>query len=341
MMKFTVDRSLSRVAPKGPLFVDVGDGIGVQKNLVPVVTPQNGCNPMSPSLPDTKQPLFKERIIPRDFIPSQKLQKVHGHLADKMDDIDQADKALFDMQQMKTTIKRRGYFHCKVKIIQKARELMVKCKKNGLVQLITNFKDIELSWAEDHSDENAKKLWQALFGQFNTKVEDPSHSEVAVRHVMSKLCLKHDQAGAEDWKASQREPGKKGPSSCVEKLMSECKGQIVRLECRPGKLIHGHSLVCVASEKAKLDHNLPKWWTREKHTFYPFFKTFTPSAITQDDKKAKLLARIQVSSYESEWTDDEDDAQPLQDDPFHDAIETHTLLTSLESFCFQQAFQFH
>lgn len=346
LMKFAGDAAMLKAVTKGT-FVDIGNGVGIKENIVPNIASKNGERLVSLSVPDTKKPSRNKKIIPRDLIPSSKLQKVHGHLADKTDNVNEAEKARGEMQQMKTTIKRRGNNYYRVKIIQKARQLMVKCKKNGLEQLVSNFKDIELSWADDHSDANAEKLWQALFGQFDTEKNKPSHQELAARHVMSKLHLKYDQEEAEDWKATQRKPGAKGPSSCVETLMSECKGHIVRLACRPGRMIHGHSLVCVASKKAKIEHNLPKRWCRENGTFHPFFKTFTPSKITQDEKKVKLLERMQISSKtDTEWSDNEDEDGPQgtncgdmqEDHPLDASCDTHTLSNSSESSVFNRPF---
>ena len=245
----------------------------------------------------------KKKVIARDLVPKRKVKLVHGALASGSASEEDAEKAMKELQMMKSLIKDRGNNCYKIAMVKRARELHVRCKKNDMDQLVATFKDLQLSWFQDCSDENAEKVWQCIHGQFDSKPNELTHSELAAKRVMEQLGLAYDEENAEEWKKEQkkqRKPKARPPSSCVEAIMAQCRGHCVRLACKSGRERHGHSLVCVANHEAKMKHNLKDRWKREPGKFYPFFNIYTPSAIVLEPSRVARIER-NLESSKSGW----------------------------------------
>jgi flavin-binding protein dodecin len=216
--------------------------------------------------------------LPRDFLPTEAIKEKHvtPFLSDKNSITELAlQKVKMEGMQSDLRAKLSGKLKKKIHIWAKKEQVFIipisdkeETRRVGSVRaLVGKFKDLSTSWKNDPSPCNAKKLWMALFGNFDSEV---NWAAELAKKTMDELNWHYNDPEVKS------ENGKviKG---FVERYCTQMKGELVRAVLREGEMHHGWSLGLTRSDAQKKSMN--KHWKRKAGVFYPFFRRHKPSKM--------------------------------------------------------------
>jgi hypothetical protein len=150
------------------------------------------------------------------------------------------------------------------RMLEKALSLNMKFKGSR----INKHHDIKKSWREDGSDENAKKMYAVMFGDYEEK--NAAWSKTMEREFMES----NDREYIADKRKGEQERSKKG---CYEKIITKAKTNVVRLMNRDTRACIYMSLP--QAEAVKIPQSERTKTRRKRGDFY-IVDTVTVSAVS-------------------------------------------------------------
>jgi len=143
-----------------------------------------------------------------------------------------AMQKLEELNIEKQSIKNKAKQYFYLEMQRKASQIGMKYKNSsGDVLPVSNYKDIALSWKQDHSDKNAQNMYELMYGQFE-KRSPYWRSELEIE-LMHDLNLKYN---AEENDEISNNTG------CISKLITAAKTEVVKTMNSVGKNFHGRSI---------------------------------------------------------------------------------------------------
>lgn len=125
---------------------------------------------------------------------------------------------------------------------------------------VGGWSDLQQSWREDHSKENGKRVWMALFGTFDGKDGKKYLDDLEVH------CLKRMGWVYED---NTSQGDSKKPRGFIQKMISQQKGEVVRQVLEPVQINEGIT-VGITRNKDEIK-NGKKGWRRTPGKFEDCF----------------------------------------------------------------------
>jgi len=144
-----------------------------------------------------------------------------------------AKELLVTLNSEKEAIKKKAKSLFTTRMMLKARELQVKYKtEDGREDMVQTIKHVAQSWQDDDSKENAIKIWNILYGQFET---DPYWCGGIEHELMNHFWYSYtcDACVDENPECDQYCGG------CVGKIAMQAKTEICKNVNRLGKRLHG------------------------------------------------------------------------------------------------------
>ncbi len=221
---------------------------------------------VSPDVVNTTKPSTLEGLkIPRDYLPKYAITSQHvGHIHDISTNTDEFFSKKQKMVNIQKEVRSVSRNLMRIAFSQNARKVGMTCSLLEENECVVSLLHVIESWKEDHSDQNAEKLWQALYGLPDMTGNFSRHIE---KEVMTRLGLEcEDQVG-----------DGKHTNGCVERIVNSEKTEVISCILGPGQRKHGYTVGVKIDKNRKSE--VTKGWRRKPGEYHSFFKIHDPSKI--------------------------------------------------------------